>query len=392
MLRSSSICATFLYNYLLSDSEETDEKGEFKKKCQKLKCLSKTLESYGGVLSKLSQILSLDDENNTVFSDCKPFSKDQTIEFLKKNYNNKVKNIDFNVHKSGSVGQVHLAKYKEKDIIIKVQYVGLLEQTSTDLKMLDTITSYLYYFADMSNAMVDIKTKMFEELNYIKEAKNQNLIYKLFRGNKYIQIPKVIKKLSNDKILYMEYIKGESVQDFIVNSTQEEKNIFGTCIVKFIFESIYKHGILYSDIHYGNLIVKKDNTLAVIDFGCIHILNNTLCENMKNLHKALNKRDKNFFYNTVMDLGIIQKNISKESKEYIYNYFTLQYEPWITNNFEFSEEWLEKSKQKNTELMKEWILPQSMVYMNKIPYGAYHILTKLKLKGDFKSIINNILM
>ena len=46
--------------------------------------------------------------------------------------------------------------------------------------------------------------------------------------------------------------------------------------------------------------------------------------------------------------------------------------------------------EKNTELMNEWLLPQDMVYFNKIPYGSYHIFTKLKLKGKFRQIFDQI--
>ena len=45
---------------------------------------------------------------------------------------------------------------------------------------------------------------------------------------------------------------------------------------------------------------------------------------------------------------------------------------------------------KNTDLMKEWILPQELVYFNKVPYGAYHIFTKLKLKGNFKKVFDDM--
>jgi hypothetical protein len=48
------------------------------------------------------------------------------------------------------------------------------------------------------------------------------------------------------------------------------------------------------------------------------------------------------------------------------------------------------SVKKETELMKEWVLPQDMVYFNKIPYGMYHILTKLKLKGGFLEVFDEI--
>lgn len=391
MLRSSSICMSFVYNYLTSESETSDNMGDFGKKCQKLKCLAKTFGSYGGVLSKLSQILSLSNQNSEVFSDCKPFSKEKTIEYLKKHCPDSLKNVDYTVYKSGSVGQVHKATYKNKKVIVKVQYVGLKKQTISDLNILDKMISYIYYFADMKTVMVDIKTKMYEELDYKLEADSQKLIYKIYKNDPYIEIPKVIKKLSTDKMICMNYIEGMPLAEFIDNSTQVEKNMFGMCIIKFIFETLYKHNILYSDIHYGNMLVKPNNTLCVLDFGCIHKIEDKLISNMKNLHKSLINKDKETFYTLLEDIGIINKEISEKSKIYIYDYFIIQYTPWIEEEFEFTEEWVEMCSMKEVELMKEWILPQNMVYFNKIPYGSYHIFAKLKLKGRFRDIINAVL-
>ena len=387
MLRSSSICMSFLYNYITSDSEIKDETGNtYDKKCQKLRCLSKTLESYGGVLSKLSQILSLNDENSTVFSDCKPFSKEKTTVYFRENCPKDIKKVDYNVYKSGSVGQVYKATYKNKKIIVKVQYVGLADQTIKDMKMLDMISSYVYCFSDIKNAMVDIKTKMYEELDYKLEAENQIMMYKLWNNSDYVEIPEVIEKLSTGMIICMNFVEGKCLREFIENSTQDERNKFGMCVVRFVFENIYKNGILYSDVHYGNLLVKDDSTLCVLDFGCLHKIEENLLNNFRLLHKSILEEDKESFYNIVEDMGIINKDITEKSKKYIYDYFIIQYTPWISEEFEFTEEWLDMATNKETELMKEWVLPQDMVYFNKIPYGAYHIFTKLKLKGKFKQV------
>lgn len=392
MLRSSSICASFLYNYLMSDSDCKDENGQpLDKSVQKLRCLTDTLESYGGVLSKLSQVLSLNDQNSTVFSDCKPFSKEKTIQYFK-NFiecaNFPLQSVNFDVYKSGSVGQVHKAMYKGRDMVFKVQYVGLAEQTRTDLNMLDTITSYLYYFADMKHAMIDIKTKMYEELDYKMEATNQKRMYRLYKDSDFIEIPKIISKLCTDTVLGMYFVKGRCLRDFIDDSTQDERNKFGMCAVKFVFENIYKHGILYSDVHYGNFLVKDDSTLCVLDFGCLHDINDTLLNHVRDLHRSIRIGDKDKFYQTVEDMGIIKKDISKASRKYIYDYFCIQYEPWTSEEFEFTEKWLDMATDKETNLMKEWTLPQDMVYFNKIPYGMYHILTKLKLKGRFREVFD----
>lgn len=403
MLRSGSICISFLYKYLTSENKTEDEGGykTLEKRSNKLKCLSDTFQNYGGVLAKLSQILSSDNEDHKVFSECKPFSEQKTIEFLKKEYNNNndffknIEEIDFNVYKSGSVGQVHKAIYKNNsennNIVLKVQYVGLLEQVKTDLFILDQVTNYLFSFSDLSNAMLDIKTKLHEELDYKIELSNQLLMNKIWSNDINIKIPKIIPELCNDKILGMEYIDAYSLTYFINNSTQEEKNNIAKILIRFIFTNIYKHKIFYSDIHYGNFLVKNNEELYAMDFGCLINLDDQLYSNLINLHLSVLDENIDLFYKILEDMKIINNSISEKSKIYLYDYFKLQYTPFISEYFEFNEEWLLKSDYKDTELMKEWNLPPNMVYLNKIPFGLYNILTKLKAKGNFKIIFDELL-
>lgn len=401
MLRSGSICISFLYNYLLSESRiEKEGKGgdELIKKCGKLECLAETFASYGGVLAKLSQILCLANENDDVFSDCKPYCQKETIEYIKKEFeNNKdffkdVKSFDFNVFKSGSVGQVHKCVYKnDEQIIIKVQYVGLLKQFKSDIFILDKVATYLFHFSDLSNAMTDIKTKLYEELDYINEFKNQQTIYNLWNTHENIRIARLIPELCTHNLLAMEYIDAEGLTSFIETSTQEEKNNIGKYIIEFIFTNFYKYGIFYSDIHYGNFLIKDKNILYITDFGCLNFIEHDLLNNFIKIHKALIEEDENTFYDIVKDIGILKDDVSIESKEYMYRYFKLQYEPLISQEFEFTTEWFDIAKYKEAELMKEWILPSNCVYLNKIPYGMYHLLTKLNLRGEFLDFFKDLL-
>ena len=403
MLRSGSICISFLYKYLTSENKTENEEGykTLEKRSDKLKCLSDTFQNYGGVLAKLSQILSSDVQDHKVFSECKPFSEKETINFLKKEFDNNydffknVEELNFVVFRSGSVGQVHKAVYKKdgecNDIVLKVQYVGLMQQVKTDLFILDQVTNYLFSFADLSNAMTDIKTKLHEELDYKIELSNQLLMEKLWFNDNNIKIPKIIPELCNDKILGMFFVDANSLSYFIDNSTQEERNNIAEHMIRFIFTNIYKHKIFYSDIHYGNFLVKNNEELYAMDFGCLINLDDDLYSNLINLHLSVLEENIDLFYKILEDMKIINKSISEKSKIYIYEYFKLQYTPWISETFEFNEEWFAKSDYKDTELMKEWSLPPNMVYLNKIPFGLYNILTKLKATGNFKIIFDNLL-
>ena len=404
MLRSGSICMNFLYNYLVSEAtiNSNNEKGGdvLIKKATKLKCLSETFQSYGGVLAKLSQIICLgeNDKDNSVFSDCKPFSAEKTCKHIKKLFENEtdffkdVKHIDFDVYKSGSVGQVHKAIYKdEKEIIIKVQYVGLKEQVKTDLFILDTIITYLYSFANLTNAISDIKCKIEEELDYTIEYYNQKIMYDTWLEHSSIKIAELIPSISNEKLLSMYFIQGENLNDFIQNSTQEERNNIGMLMVEFVFTNIYKHNILYSDIHYGNFLIQNKKTLYVMDFGCIHDIDDILLDNLTNLYKAILNDNKDMFYTVVEKMEIIDENIPSDSKEYMYEYFKSQYQPWLCDDFEFTSEWVKNNDYKNTDLMKYWNLPSNLVYFNKLPYGMYHILGKMNLKGNFLTFYKKLL-
>ena len=90
-------------------------------------------------------------------------------------------------------------------------------------------------------------------------------------------------------------------------------------------------------------------------------------------------------------MGIIDDNITADSKEYTYEYFKIQYEPWLKDGFEFTSDWVKKTDYKNTDLMKSWNIPSNLFYFNKLPYGMYHILGKMNLKGDFLSYFKKLL-
>ena len=86
-----------------------------------------------------------------------------------------------------------------------------------------------------------------------------------------------------------------------------------------------------------------------------------------------------------------EDNISSESRNYMYQYFQEQLEPFICDRvFEFTEEWLDRVTEKNIELMREWNLPKNIVYINKIFYGLIHILTKLNLTANLLHIFKKI--
>jgi len=400
MIRSGQICVSLLYNYLTSNVQETDSSDSLDKKSNTLKIISNTFSNYGGVLSKLAQMLNHDNPDNNSFSDCKPFSQKETSLYLENLYNtdvdfsNQIKSIDFKPFKSGSVGQIHKTVLTNGDkIIIKVQYVGLEKQIKADLAIIDMFVKYMYNFINPDNAMKDIKRKLFEELDYENEMNNQKRIYELWDGNNCynIKIPKIYDTLCSGTTIGMELIDGNGLGGFIETATQQEKNDIGLAIFYFIFKNIFVHKIYYSDLHYGNFLV-NNGALYVTDFGCLHDLSDQLVSQFKSIYKCISNEDKDRFYVLMTEMGILNDEVSPASKEYMYEYFVKVFEPLTHNDFEFTHEWSDDANKKEPELMKEWNLPENLVHFNKIVHCLYFMFVKLNLKGNFRQIFEDELL
>ena len=391
ILRTCNIIKDLTVKYLSMANKDDD----LNSKTKSLKTLASVFSSYGGVLGKIAQTLSLENENSNVYDNAKPISSIQTHNYVSETLRNidTFNNIDIepSIYKNGSLGQVYKATDNEqKKLIIKVKYVNLDSETKSDLNIVETIIKYLYSTSNIKNALIDIKHKMLEELDYMNEVTNQIKIKELWdsKTDSNIEIPIVYNELSSSGVIVMEFMEDFiSINDFLSNSTQEEKNIIGNLMFKFIFENLYEHNIYYADSHYGNFLVKDNNILCVLDFGCVTYYEDSMIDNLKNIHMKIFNEDKDGFIELMTRIGILSGEITDESKEYCYEFFKLQYEPLTEENFVFTDDWVDKAGEKNMVLMKEWDLPLGFIYLHKIPYGLYHILGKLKTKVNCGKIL-----
>lgn len=110
----------------------------------------------------------------------------------------------------------------------------------------------------------EIKEKFYK--NFLDEIK---IMYKLSHPN----IVRIYSYYAYEKAytgyIIMEYIDGESIEDFIKNYVPWQDmtldNIFTQLIDGFCY--IENHGIVHRDIREGNILVDKTGTVKIIDFG-----------------------------------------------------------------------------------------------------------------------------
>lgn len=400
MLRTGSICASFIYNYMTTSitDNDTDENKEYQKRKKAVKCLSDVFANCGGILTKVSQILSIDsfDEKSFVFSDCKPFNSQQTIDYLTHEIQNNeefsdICDYDLIPYKCGSIGQVHKAKYKDTDIILKVRYYNLKEQAIADLNIIDNLAKFLYANSKLSNGIKDVKQIILEEFDYENEIKNHKIFYNIWKDHETIKIADVIEEISTDSIIAMNYIQGETLSTFIEKSTSEDRLFFAQHIFEFIFVSLFHHNVFYNDIHFGNFLINDDNKLYVMDFGSINFISTELLYNFKELMLSLKNKDDEMVIIILQEMGIINDNNDEMFYKQTIHRFNELLEPFLCDeDFDFNRSWYHKLTE-YASIADEWELPENLVYFTKIPFALFPLFVKMEIKTNFSKMFFDIL-
>ena len=174
---------------------------------------------------------------------------------------------------AASIGQVYKARLQSGlQVAVKVQYPGIREAIENDLNNAGSIMKPLLAVMPkvaMDAAVADLQDRLLSECDYAGEAKAQELFYRLYESDEHIVIPRVIHELCGPQVLVTEFIDGLGYQDLFEQCTAEERSRAGHTIHRFVYQSLYRHGILNTDPHPGNYVFLRDGRVAFLDFGSV---------------------------------------------------------------------------------------------------------------------------
>ena len=124
---------------------------------------------------------------------------------------------------AASLGQVHLAKLKAtgEQVIVKVQRPGLKEIFDIDLKNLRVIAQWLQKVDPKTDgaardwvAIFDETARcLYDEVDYMNEAKNAKDFAAQFAGTDWIKVPRVYEQYTAKRTMCMEYAPATKIND-----------------------------------------------------------------------------------------------------------------------------------------------------------------------------------
>jgi ubiquinone biosynthesis protein len=215
---------------------------------------------------------------------------------------------------SASIGQVHRARLLNgDDVVIKIQRPGAKKQIITDLSLLKDfvkLTETYFKTNGILNPLEIVETferSMLNELDYIIEARNIAKFRRVYKNNSILVVPKPYIELTTSRVLVMEYVSGCKITDVeqLKRWGLDPKQVAKDGLALYL-NQIFEVGFFHADPHPGNVLIKPNGKIILLDYGMV----GTLMEQQKfafaNLFISLAQQD-------ARGMAIHLRRLAKES-------------------------------------------------------------------------------
>ncbi|MEM8566898.1 MAG: AarF/ABC1/UbiB kinase family protein [Bacteroidota bacterium] len=295
---------------------------------------------------------------------------------------------------AASIGQVHQATINGKKLAVKIQYPGVAESISSDLKIVKPIAAQMFKVstAELNQYIGEVEEKLIEETNYSLELERSIDLTERSSHIKGIVFPGYYPEFSSERILVMDWIDGDHIKEWLSsNPDQETRNRIGQALWDFYDQQIHTLQQVHADPHPGNFIITENNELGIIDFGCVKVIPEDFYEQYFKLmrHDIL---DENYDLETLfLQLGFLTDQDTRKERDFFMKIFKEMIEllgrPFRAKNFDFGDDSYfnqiyevgeRVSKMKEIRNSKSARGNKHGLYINRTYFGLYNLLNELK--------------
>ena len=221
--------------------------------------------------------------------------------------------------KSGaSLGQIHLARYRGQDVVVKVSRPNIEMIVSRDIQVLKSILPLATRFIDPNlKYSVEAMFSQFvetigEELDYRIEATNLKIIRKNMVGDPTVLIPKLIPEITSKHVLSMEYIPGTKITDVVaLDAMGLDRGRLVSKVHRVFFKMLLKDSVFHADPHPGNISVKSDGKIILYDFGMVGRIDDETRLKLVRLYLSMIERDPVRAVDVLIDLGTLEPSVNR---------------------------------------------------------------------------------
>ncbi|MEZ5271142.1 MAG: AarF/ABC1/UbiB kinase family protein [Ilumatobacteraceae bacterium] len=304
---------------------------------------------------------------------------------------------------AASIGQVHRAVVvdpatgAERAVAVKVQYPGVGDAVAADLRNADLLGVILQQgFGGLNpeDMVAEIKERLTEELDYTLEARNQQAFAAFYRGHPFIHVPDVLPSFSTGRVITSELVTGDDWQT-MKGWPQEQKDLAGETLFRFVFRSLYGMHAFNGDPHPGNYLFHGDGRVTFLDFGLVkHFTEPEMRTFVGMVKAAAYDHDQARFRRIVEDAGMLRPGCPAPDDE-IGEYFSQFYESVrndreVTWSSEYASGIVRHTFDRSSPIAQYATVPRAFVFIQRINLGLYALLGELGARGNYRRMAEEL--
>jgi predicted unusual protein kinase regulating ubiquinone biosynthesis (AarF/ABC1/UbiB family) len=299
---------------------------------------------------------------------------------------------------AASIGQVHRAITKDGlAVAVKVQYPGIAEMMTADLANVSLLRRMLRVTApsqDVDGLIAELRERVLEELDYRREAANQQKLHEYFAGHPTISVPAIVTGLSAQRVVTSELVTGARFAD-VVGWSQHERDLAGETLYRFVFRSLYEVHAFNGDPHPGNYIFHGDGKITFLDFGMVkHFSDSDLLPLMQMARNLCVESDPAEFRASLEEAGFLVPG-APLSDDQVTDHLAVFYQlirerRTVTVTGEYASAVVRRFFDVRSPVAQYARIPRSYVVLQRINLGLFALLGEMKSTANWRAIAEEI--
>jgi ubiquinone biosynthesis protein len=213
---------------------------------------------------------------------------------------------------AASIAQTYLARLHDgREVVVKVQRPGVAEAIERDLDILvrlsdrfDRQTTWARSIG-LKELVIGFGERTREELDFRIEAANEAAAAKVTEDTDIVRVPAVIEGLCSRRVLVEERAPGQSVgsADAFAGWDDPRRQALADGLLSLMLRQMLSGEPFHADPHPGNVLLRPDGRLELIDFGAVGRLDAYERAALLDLLRGVQRQDPNLVREGLLRIG-----------------------------------------------------------------------------------------
>jgi ubiquinone biosynthesis protein len=288
--------------------------------------LRQTIEELGPTFVKFGQIVAdrpdlasdhLREELKKLQSNARPMDDGEAISLIETELGDPIEEVFLTLEKkhiaSASIAQVYSGVLRTGErVAIKIQRPNIKHKIAIDLILMKVLARQVVKTYpgltsfNLIGFVEDFGENLMKELDFNNEASNMLRFTDMFKDDPSCYIPKVFIHHSRQRLLVMEYIEGLRPDDIDgLKAAGFDPQVIAENGTHIILKMILRHGFFHADPHPGNIFIRGDNQIVLLDHGMAASLKPRQIQALINFMLGFSKNDPHRIAKSLLSLSEI---------------------------------------------------------------------------------------